>query len=234
MAEPIDTPALRARVSELGCAALVDAMGRLHEHRANFLPLVSPDPDRPLFGPAVTLSYMPRRDDVPQSSQSFGDFFHRAVGQFPGRRVLVLSSGGYPEASHGGGTKLSRVALHGLSGVLADGRLRDFGELRTYDFATWCRGEATRAGGDTVMPYAAGVAVEFAGVCITPGDFVFADASGGVVIPAASLHRVLETARQVNEEDAGFLREIRATEAPPERGGTGARRRRSGPPGAAR
>lgn len=31
-----------AEVGQLGCAALVDAMGRLHGHRAHLLPLVSP------------------------------------------------------------------------------------------------------------------------------------------------------------------------------------------------
>src|SRR3546814_2596319 len=75
-------------------------------------------------------------------------------------KVLVLSSGGYPDASLGGGTKLSRLEHQGLAGVLADGRLRDFDELREHPFSTWCRGEATRWGGDTVMPFAANVAVE--------------------------------------------------------------------------
>jgi len=33
-----------ARLDELGCAALVDAMGRIHDHRAHILPMASPDP----------------------------------------------------------------------------------------------------------------------------------------------------------------------------------------------
>lgn len=33
---------------------------------------------------------------------------HEAVGEHPHGRVLVLSSGGHPEASHGGGITLSR------------------------------------------------------------------------------------------------------------------------------
>ncbi len=128
--------------------------------------------------------------------------------------MLVLSSGGYPDASHGGGTKLSRVANHGLAGVLADGRLRDFDELRAHGFAVWCRGEATRWGGDTVMPYAANVAVEVAGVCVVPGDYVFADSSGAVVIPARSLPRVLDEAARVDAEDAEAAERIRGEELP--------------------
>ncbi|MEU4091668.1 RraA family protein [Streptomyces sp. NPDC026673] len=203
-----------AWAARLGCAALVDAMGRLHGHRAHILALSSPDPTRPLFGPAATVAFLPHRDDLPQSKTDFGEFFYQAVGDDPGGKVLVLSSGGYRDASHGGGVKLSRIAHHGLAGVLADGRLRDFAELRDHGFATWCRGEATHWGGDTVMPYAAGVAVEVAGVCVVPGDYVYADRTGAVVIPHASLERVLQEADRVEAEDADFAARV-ARERPP-------------------
>lgn len=201
-------------VDELSCAALVDAMGRLHNHRAHLLPLVSPDPGRPLFGRAVTIAYMPARDDLPQSELGFAAAFHQAIADEPAGRVLVLSSGGYPDTSLAGGTKLSRVALHGLAGVLADGRLRDFDELSSYSFATWCRGEATRWGGDSVMPFEANVAVEVGGVCVVPGDYVYVDSSGGVVIPAGSLGKVLDEARRVEAEDKQSLDQIRRAEGP--------------------
>jgi regulator of RNase E activity RraA len=201
-----------AEAARLGCAALVDAMGRLHRHRAHLLPLASPDPTRPLFGPAATIAYLPYRDDVAPGSD-FAALFRQAIDGVSGsRRVLVLSNGGYPDVSHAGGMKLSRVDMHGLAGVLTDARVRDFDELRAYGFATWCRGEAVRWGGDTVMPYAANIAVEIGGVCITPGDYVFVDSSGGVVIPAASLQQVFDMAHQVAKEDEDSLGEIRRAE----------------------
>jgi regulator of RNase E activity RraA len=194
-------------LDRVACASLVDAMGRLHSHRAHVLSLVSPAPRR-LFGPVATIAYLPYRDDLPQTELGFGRLFHEAVSESPAGTVLVLSSGGYPEASHGGGTKLSRLQHSGAAGVLADGRLRDFDQLANYDFATWCRGQATRWGGDTVMPFAANLAVEIGGVCVTPGDYVYADASGAVVIPRASLKRVIDEALGVEAEDAWSLEEI--------------------------
>ncbi|MEU0785752.1 RraA family protein [Streptomyces sp. NPDC006173] len=195
-------------LAALGCATLVDAMGRIHKHRSHILPLVSPDRDKYLFGPAATISFLPWREDVVQASRPFADFFYSAVEKAPEGKVLVLSSGGYHDASHGGGVKLSRAASCGLAGVLADGRLRDFDQLREHGFSTWCRGETVRWGGDVVMPFEAGVAVEFAGVCIVPGDYIFADASGGVVIPFDSLGRVLNLAQQIGCEEAETLQEI--------------------------
>jgi regulator of RNase E activity RraA len=191
----------------VACASLVDAMGRIHSHRAHILGLVSPAPRR-LFGPVATIAYLPYRDDLRETELGFGALFHQAVGDSPGGTVLVLSSGGYPDASHGGGTKLSRLQHGSVAGVLADGRLRDFEQLGEYAFATWCRGEATRWGGDTVMPFAANVAVEIGGVSVIPGDYVYADASGAVVIPQASLKRVIEEALSVEAEDARSLQEI--------------------------
>jgi regulator of RNase E activity RraA len=197
-------------LDRVSCASLVDAMGRLHGHRAHILDLVSPAPRR-LFGPVATIAYLPYRDDLPQTELGFGDLFHQAVDGSPAGTVLVLSSGGYPDASHAGGTKLSRLQHSGAAGVLADGRLRDFEQLSEYAFATWCRGEATRWGGDTVMPFAANVAVEIGGVCVVPGDYLYADRSGAVVLPRASLKRVIDEALSVETADARSLEQI-ATE----------------------
>ena len=197
-------------LDQVSCASLVDAMGRVHSHRAHILGLVSPAPRR-LFGPAATLAYLPYRDDLPQTGIGFGPLFYEALGSSPNGAVLVLSSGGYTDAAHGGGTKLSRLVHTRAAGVLADGRLRDFDELGGYAFATWCRGETTRWGGDTIMPFAANVAVEVGGVSVVPGDYVYADASGAVIIPSASLQQVLDEARKVEAEDARSIKEI-ATE----------------------
>ena len=212
-----------ALVEGLSCASLVDAMGRVQGHRAHILSLVSPTPERALFGPAVTIAYLPYRSDFTETNRlGFGGWFYRAVGDAPRGKVLVLSSGGYPDVSHGGGTKLSRAHNHGLAGVLTDGRLRDFGELASYDFAAWCAGEATHWGGDTVAPSAANVPVEVGGVCVTPGDYVYADSSGAVVIPAVSLSDVAAEARRMDADDATYLSEIRAED--PRRMRTGEQR----------
>jgi regulator of RNase E activity RraA len=199
-------------LDRVACASLVDAMGRIHSHRAHILSLISPAPRR-LFGPVATIAYLPYRDDLPQTELGFGALFHQALGESAAGTVLVLSSGGYPDASHGGGMKLSRLQNGGAAGVLADGRLRDFNQLAGYTFATWCRGEATRWGGDTVMPYAANVPVEIDGVSVIPGDYLYADTSGAVVIPQTSLQRVIDEALRLEAEDARSVEEI-ATEEP--------------------
>jgi regulator of RNase E activity RraA len=208
---------LATRAARLGCATLVDAMGRVHGHRAHIPAMSSPDPLRPLFGRAATISYLPYREDLTETGRDFRHYFYGALGEgLAAEHVLVLSGGGYSDVSHGGGTKLARADSAGLAGVLADGRLRDFGQLRDYGFATWCTGEAVRWGGDTVMPHMFGVAVEVSGVCVNPGDYVYMDSAGGVVIPPASLQQVFAIAEDILAEEAAAARDIRAESAQPD------------------
>lgn len=194
---------------EVTAADLVDAMGRIHRHRCHILDLVTPTPGRRMAGPAVTISYFPTcNEGLPSASFNFADVFYEAVGVDAGGKVLVLASNGYPETSLGGGTKLARAQKMGLAGVLADGRLRDFDELAGFDFATYCLGEATRWGGDSVTPYQANVPVVISRVGIHPGDFIFADSHGAVVIPPTQVRDVVAEALRINEEDRSALRDI--------------------------
>ncbi len=184
-------------------------MGRIHRHRCHILDLVTPTPDRRLFGPAVTISYFPTCNEQLEPGRfNFADLFYEASGEAATGKVLVLAGNGHPEVSLAGGTKLSRVQNTGMAGVLADGRIRDFDELAGFDFATYCRGEATRWGGDTVTPFQANVPVIVARVGIYPGDYVYADSSGAAVIPASQVEEVLTEAVRVTQEDAGFRRAI--------------------------
>ena len=198
-------------VSRVRSADLVDAMGRLHRHRCHLLDLVSPTPGRTLFGRAVTISYFPTCETARDPEDyNFARLFYQAVGDDPAGKVLVLASNGYGDTSLGGGTKVSRASNHGLAGILADGRLRDFDEMSAYPMTVYCTGEATRWGGDVVTPFQANVPVVVAGVGIMPGDFIYADSAGAVVIPEAQLREVLEGAVAVTREDAAAIESIKA------------------------
>jgi regulator of RNase E activity RraA len=206
---------LQSLLGQVKSSSLVDAMGRLHRHRCHILDLVTPTPGRVLFGPAVTISYFPSCSKALDPERyNFASLFYEAVGTEPAGKVLVLASNGYPEASLGGGTKMSRVHNHGLAGVLADGRLRDFEELRRYAFSTYCKGETTRWGGDAVTPFQANVPVVLDRVGVMPGHYIYADSASAVVIPAEEVIHVLEEAARIEQQDVVYRDEIKA-ERPP-------------------
>jgi regulator of RNase E activity RraA len=158
----------------------------------------------------VTISYFPTCSaSLDPKRYNLGNLFHEAVGDDPAGKVVVLASNGYTDTSMGGGTKLMRLQESHCAGVLTDGRLRDFDELAAYDFATYCSGEATRWGGDSVTPFQANVPVVVKGVGVMPGAYVFADSSGAAVIPAGEVEEVLAGARNVEGEDETYRAEIK-------------------------
>jgi 4-hydroxy-4-methyl-2-oxoglutarate aldolase len=207
-------------VGRVRSASLVDAMGRTHDHRCHVLDLVTPTPGRVLFGPAVTIGFVPYRADLHRDEEhSFAAAFHRAIADAPHGTVLVLASSGNRDVSLGGGVKLLRATTHSLAGVLAEARLRDFDELARQPFVTYCRGETPQAGTADVMPFRAGEAVVFDRVTIVPGDYVYADRGGAVVLPASDVRHVLESAAEIEEEDRrladGILADDRRRHAEP-------------------
>lgn len=211
MRPPDDLWAIAGSVS---CSAICDAMMRRHGHRAHIVDLVSPAPERWLLGRALTVQFLPLRADLLEPSRhDFGAMLDEAVADVdPSGAVLVVSSWGYPDAPVAGGKKLSRLANLGLAGLVADARLRDFAEVIDLGLGAWCRGETVRQGGDTVMPYAANVPVCVGGVTVIPGDWVYADCSGAVVIPSDDLRPILEEAARIEERDAAEVERLRAAD----------------------
>jgi regulator of RNase E activity RraA len=199
------------RLEQVNSSSVTDAMGRRYSHRAHILNLVTPTPERRLFGEAVTMQYLPVRADVQNPEQyNFARYFYLAVEEVPAAgKVLVISSAGHHETSVGGGTKLSRLQYLEMAGVLTDGRLRDFHELANYDFVAYCNGKTTRWGGDSVVPMAIQCPVEVSGVTVIPGDYVYADDSGAVIIPAEAVDWVLDEAVRIELGDQTALEQIR-------------------------
>jgi 4-hydroxy-4-methyl-2-oxoglutarate aldolase len=194
---------LRSKLDRVSCSALLDALLDRYAHPSHILDLVSPTPGRVLFGPAVTIRFVPTRSDLSHPVQNnFASNFYRAIGESGEGAVLVMSSGGHADAALGGGRKLSRLRHNGLAGVLADGRLRDFDALAGYEFATYCKGETVRQGGNLVMPLEANVPVEVSGVTVVPGDYVYADASGAVIVPSGVMEEVFQDAAAREVRDA--------------------------------
>lgn len=81
-------------------AALTDALGRLTNHRAHILDLVSPTPGRVLYGKAITIQFVPFRQDLYDAHvHNFARFFYRAIGAGAAQSVLVLGNSGPPNVS---------------------------------------------------------------------------------------------------------------------------------------
>jgi RraA family protein len=111
--------------------------------------------------------------------------------------VIVVDGAGATDRALWGG-KMSKLALErGVAGVVVDGAVRDVDEIEALGFAVFAAAIAP-------MPPRReqtgeiGVPVTCGGLTVNPGDFVYGDADGVVVVPAALHDDVL---RLMNTSD---------------------------------
>lgn len=193
-------------IDGVSSASLCDAMAAIHPHRAHILDLMSPTPGEILFGKVATMRFFPNRADHHSANDAFDSILAEVSDT---GNVLVIASGGYPDQAVAGGKKVARIEAAGFSGLLTDARIRDMDEIADFEIVCYASGETVRAAGDDSRPLEGNVPVEIDGVGILPGDWIYADNAGAVVIPVDSLDDVLERARDIEGNDAAAVARTR-------------------------
>lgn len=197
---------LAAMVTRVTSSALHDCLVQVHRHPCVIEGLVTPTPERVLFGPAATMAFLPHRADLfGDPRHDFASVYYRAVGDAARGAVLVMSCGGMPGQALAGGKKLSRAAFQGVAGALTDGRFRDLHELAGLGLALYCGGEAVAPANGVLTPFEAGVPVQVGGVTVVPGDYVYADRAGAVIIPRDVAGDVMRAAVALEESDRAVV-----------------------------
>lgn len=162
---------------------------------------VSQQSARQLFGQAVTLRSLPQRGDLMTDlGEAAGNKnsiwpFEKAIGLTGPGTVLVIDASGYAGAAVGGDVKFTGLQANGAEGVVTDGSLRDHEGFAEFDFACFAAGWTPQSGTARHLIGAdLNVPVSCGRVLVRPGDYVFGDATGVVVIPEAEAEKVLKRA----------------------------------------
>ncbi|MDX1612233.1 MAG: RraA family protein [Candidatus Thermoplasmatota archaeon] len=202
------------RWGKVTSASLTDAMDQLFDHEAHLTGLTSPTPERRLIGPACTVRFVPVREEGNGHAQPFKDLFYRAIGEDGQGKVMVFDTAGQRDLAIVGGIKATRLEHNGLAGLLGDCRFRDFDEIRELDLSCWSWGEGIQAGSSRLMAVAANGPAVVDGVTILPGDWVYVDQAGAVILPGDDVDRVLDAAVAKEERDVARAEAVRKGKAP--------------------
>ncbi|WP_119157076.1 RraA family protein [Caldimonas tepidiphila] len=131
--------------------------------------------------------------------------------------VIVVEQRSGVEAGCWGGLLTLGAKVRGVAGVVADGPLRDVDEAIAYEFPVFSRSLSSRTARGRVVelgtqvPVVIGAAPEAGGqMTVCPGDYVLADRSAVIVIAAADIERVLETAELIAGREAAMAKAILA------------------------
>ncbi len=150
-----------------------------------------------MIGPAFTVRTYP------------GDWAKtvEAIDEAPQESVIVVDAGGVGPAVWG------ELATHSciqkkIAGVVIDGAIRDVPEIRELKFPAFAR-IITPTAGEPKGLGEMGVPVEVGGVRVFPGDWVFGDDDGVVVIPQKRAVEITNRAMDVLERENRIRKEIK-------------------------
>ena len=125
----------------------------------------------------------------------------------PGEIVVASTAGSLQNAPWG--ELLSTAArARGARGAVIDGLVRDVRKIQDLGFPVFARGikPVDSKGRGTIIDY--NVPIECAGTRISPGDLVFADYDGVIVVPAEVLPNVIELATEKVAKENGSRAEL--------------------------
>lgn len=176
--------------------AISDCMGRFNAMTADMKPLF--DGIR-FVGTAVTVKTL--------ASDLAAAFKAIDVCQ-PGDVVVIDSHGSVNTAFWGENMTMSAIN-RGVVAAVIDGACRDVEEIRKIRFPVICKGIVPNVG--AIAGYGdVNVAVQCAGVAVSPGDIVVADGNGVVVVPMPDAADILSKARRLLETEHLVQQKIKA------------------------
>ena len=168
-----------------------------------------PQPIKPLK-PAyrvVGRAFPVRIEDVngPQA-RPFGRLTDALDAMEPGE--IYLATGGAMNCAAWGEIMTATARTRGAAGAVIDGYHRDTPRVLDQNWPVFSRGSFAQDAGVRSSVVEFRCAVEIAGVSVEPGDLVFGDVDGVLVIPRAVERRVIELALEKVSGEKVVRREI--------------------------
>lgn len=200
---PADLPPREQITGQLYAAVLSDVLDSLGRPDQAMQPFIRPlDDRRVLFGRARTGIYRPVYH-VPEQGNPY-ELEMALVDDLRPGDVAVLACGGRTERIAPWGELLTTAATcRGAAGCVTDGLVRDVRRIRDMQFPVFAGGIGPLDTKGRAEMVAIDVPVMCGGVRIEPGDYVFGDVDGVVVLPQALADAAIRAAlEKVASEDA--------------------------------
>ena len=184
------------RLEGIGSATASGELRKLGIKAAVIDGLTSFVPGTSVVGPAITLQYMPKREDQfpegeyrdPESQIHRHALYHVQSGD-----IIVVDGRGEISSGVFGEMMLTYLKGKGGLGIVIDGAIRDFGDSKELGLGMWMKGITPYSHTQTVQfPYAYNVPIDCAGTLVIPGDIIIADDDGAVVVPAQLAEQLAE------------------------------------------
>ena len=143
---------------------------------------------------------------APSALGRFADF----MDDIPAGAVVAIDNGGRTDVSVWGDTLSLFASVHGAAGTVIDGVCRDIDGTRAIGYPMFSRGLYMRTGKGRVGVESTQAPIRICEVDIHPGDLIFGDETGVVVVPKGRILEVLAIAQGIVRRDDAWEAAIRS------------------------
>jgi regulator of RNase E activity RraA len=160
-------------------------------------------PELHMAGQALTLRYIPRREDLDPSGEydNLKNKQRMAIESVESGDVLVIDARGDTRAATLGNILTARILRRGGVGIVTDGAFRDSPAIKLIDLPTYARGANANLSNSIHFPSEINVPIACGGVAVLPGDVLVGDAEGVVVIPLGLAEEVAQAASEQEQRE---------------------------------
>jgi regulator of RNase E activity RraA len=124
--------------------------------------------------------------------------------------VIVVEQRSGVDAAGWGGILSCAAKARGIAGTLVDGPTRDVPEAARHDYAVYARSVTARTARGRIHEAECQTVIRLGDTAVAPGDYVAADASGCVVIPAGEIDAVLAKAEAIRDKGEAMTAAVKA------------------------
>lgn len=174
-------------LAEIGSATASAELSKMGIRDAHLRGVRSFIPGKALAGPALTLQFMPLREDQynakeytnPEAQLHRHVLYHAQPGDF-----VVVDARGDMGSGVFGEMMLTYFHGKGGAGIVIDGCIRDFPKAKDLGLGMWLKGTTPNYHTQVaIFPYAVNVPVAVCDRLVMPGDIIVADDDGAAVVP---------------------------------------------------
>ena len=159
-------------------------------------------PSGRICGRATTVQFRPCRTKITSSR------YHRAIDNVPRGGVLVVDTAG-ARGSCTGELMCTGARHHGAIGTIVNGTIRDVSEIEALgDYPVFAPGVLPVTAVGRMEDVAIDVDIDIRGIRVQPGDIIFADRDGVVVVPKDAASVVAQMADGLGKAERNFKQQI--------------------------
>jgi 4-hydroxy-4-methyl-2-oxoglutarate aldolase len=202
--------AFEQSLAQCHSAVIADVLDRMNLREQCVHPRIRPLlPSMRMWGEAVTARF----DTVDHIAKHPFQLEMQLADELRDGHVIVSQCNASQLSAAWGGLLTAAAKSRNARGVVADGGVRDYSEITAQGFPTFCAGLTPYDSLGRMEVVAIGAAIVCGGVTVRPGDLIFGDADGVVVVPSEIAETVIAKALEKIGGEALVRDRLRAGES---------------------